>query len=125
MEWAERRERLPIARLRDPPPMSSSYGAEELWHLTHGMRQIVIAESARDAQRIQEVEEELAIARRQIDSIDHQIYAHDLQLRRGRDVRVVSLPPGGGARTRQRGSGPRTRGGSTSRRGRGTEDDSE
>ncbi|KAF6176389.1 hypothetical protein GIB67_024288 [Kingdonia uniflora] len=42
----------------------------------------------------------------------------DLQLRRGRDVRVVPLPPGGGARTRQRGSGLRTRGGGTSRRGR-------
>ncbi|KAF6140161.1 hypothetical protein GIB67_028967 [Kingdonia uniflora] len=78
-----------------------------------------------DAQRIQEIEEELVIARRQIDSIDHQLYAHDLQLRRGRDVRVVPLPPGGGGRTRQRGSGPRTRGGSTSRRGWGTGDDSE
>ncbi|KAF6173430.1 hypothetical protein GIB67_027125 [Kingdonia uniflora] len=38
----------------------------------------LIAESARDAQRIQEVEEELAIARRKIDSIDHQLYAHKL-----------------------------------------------
>ncbi|KAF6158915.1 hypothetical protein GIB67_012332 [Kingdonia uniflora] len=37
MEWTGRRERLPIARLRDPPPMSSSYGVEELWHLTHGL----------------------------------------------------------------------------------------
>ncbi|KAF6141814.1 hypothetical protein GIB67_031881 [Kingdonia uniflora] len=81
--------------------------------------------SVRDAQRIQEVEEELAIARRQIDSIDYQLYAHDLQLRNGHDVRVVPLPPGIGARTRQRGSGPRTRGGSTSRRGRGTGDNSE
>ncbi|KAF6148776.1 hypothetical protein GIB67_019384 [Kingdonia uniflora] len=80
--------------------MSSSYGTEELWHLTHGIRRLVLAESARDAQRIQEVEEELVIARRQLDSIDHQLYAHDLQLRRGRDVRVVPLPPGGGARTR-------------------------
>ncbi|KAF6159037.1 hypothetical protein GIB67_022192 [Kingdonia uniflora] len=53
------------------------------------------AESARDIQRIQEVEEGLSIARRQIDSIDHQLYAHDLQLRRGRNVRVVPLPPGG------------------------------
>ncbi|KAF6171447.1 hypothetical protein GIB67_025941 [Kingdonia uniflora] len=51
-------------------------------------------------QRLQEVEDELAIARRQIDSIDRQLYAHDLQLRRGRDVRVVPLPPGGGAGTR-------------------------
>ncbi|KAF6135923.1 hypothetical protein GIB67_006815 [Kingdonia uniflora] len=35
MEWTGRLERLPIARSRDPPPMSSSYGIEELWHLTH------------------------------------------------------------------------------------------
>ncbi|KAF6152233.1 hypothetical protein GIB67_005887 [Kingdonia uniflora] len=48
----------------------------------------------------------------------------DLQLRRGRDVRVVPLPPEGGAR-RQRESGPRTSGGGTSRRGRGTGDDSD
>ncbi|KAF6172205.1 hypothetical protein GIB67_024827 [Kingdonia uniflora] len=124
IEWTGRRERLPIARLRDPPPMSSSYGAEELWHLTHGMRRLILAESARDAQRLQKVEEELAIARRQIDSIDHHLYGHDLQLRRGCDVRVVPLPPGGGARTRQRGSGPRTRGDNTSRRRRGIGDDS-
>ncbi|KAF6149502.1 hypothetical protein GIB67_003650 [Kingdonia uniflora] len=38
MEWTGQHEMLSIARLRDPPPMSSSYGAEELWHLTHGMR---------------------------------------------------------------------------------------
>ncbi|KAF6148405.1 hypothetical protein GIB67_036620 [Kingdonia uniflora] len=125
MQWTGRRENLPIARLRDPPPMSSSYDTEELWHLTHGIRRLVLTESARDAQRIQEVEKELAIASRQLDSIDHQLYAHDLQLRRWRDVRVVPLPPGGGARTRQRGSGPRTRRGSTSRRGQGTGDDSE
>ncbi|KAF6154831.1 hypothetical protein GIB67_033860 [Kingdonia uniflora] len=49
----------------------------------------------------------------------------DLQLRRGRDVRVVPLPLGGGAMTRQRGFGLRTRGGATSRRGRGTGDDYE
>ncbi|KAF6134093.1 hypothetical protein GIB67_035647 [Kingdonia uniflora] len=30
MQWTGRRENLPIARLRDPPPMSSSYGTEEL-----------------------------------------------------------------------------------------------
>ncbi|KAF6151759.1 hypothetical protein GIB67_010333 [Kingdonia uniflora] len=125
MEWTGRRERLPIAHLRDPPPMSSSYGAEELWHLTHGMRRFILVESARDAQRLQEVEDEIVIARRQIDSIDHQLYAHDLQLRRGHDVQVVPLPPGRDARTRQRGFGLRTRGGSTSRRGRGTGDDSE
>ncbi|KAF6154611.1 hypothetical protein GIB67_023402 [Kingdonia uniflora] len=62
MEWIGQRERLPIACLRDPPPMSSSYGIEKLWHLTHGMRRLVLAESARDAQRLQEVEDELAIA---------------------------------------------------------------
>ncbi|KAF6140584.1 hypothetical protein GIB67_013877 [Kingdonia uniflora] len=125
IQWTGRRENLPIARLRDPPLMSSFYGTEELWHLTHGMRRLILAEFARDVQRIQEVEEELVIARMQIDSIDHQLYAYDLQLRSGRDVRVVSLPPGGGARTRRRGSGPRTWGGSTSYRGRGTGDDSE
>ncbi|KAF6166644.1 hypothetical protein GIB67_005506 [Kingdonia uniflora] len=51
--------------------------------------------------------------------------SEDLQLRRGRDEQVVPLPPGRGARTRQCGSCPRTKGGSTSRRGRGTGDDSE
>ncbi|KAF6156949.1 hypothetical protein GIB67_039710 [Kingdonia uniflora] len=104
MEWTGRRERLPITRLRDPPPMFSSYGTEELWYLAHGMRRLALAESARDVQRPQEVEDELAIARRQIDSIDHQLYAHvRLQLRRGHDVRVMPLPPGGGARMRKRG----------------------
>ncbi|KAF6134888.1 hypothetical protein GIB67_002289 [Kingdonia uniflora] len=77
MVWTGRREMLPIARLRDPPPMSSSYGSEELWHLTHGMRRLVLAESTQDVQRLQEVQDELAIACRQIDSIDHQLYAHD------------------------------------------------
>ncbi|KAF6141044.1 hypothetical protein GIB67_006489 [Kingdonia uniflora] len=125
MEWTGRHERLPITRLRDLPPISSFYGAEELWHLTHGMRRLVLAESARDVQRIQEVEEELSIARRQIDSIDHQLYAHDLQLRRGHDVRVVPLPPGEGTWMRQHRSGLRTRGGSASRIERGTGDDSE
>ncbi|KAF6137165.1 hypothetical protein GIB67_030929 [Kingdonia uniflora] len=61
MEWTGRRQRLPIAHLRDPPPMSSSYGAKELWHLTHGMQRFILAESTRDAQRLQEVEDELAI----------------------------------------------------------------
>ncbi|KAF6155742.1 hypothetical protein GIB67_007389 [Kingdonia uniflora] len=125
MQWIGRRENLPIARFRDPLPMSSSYNTEELWHLTHGMQRLILVESARDAQRIQEVEEELVIARRQIGSIDHQLYAHDLQLRWGSDVRVVPLPPEGGARTRQCRYGPRTRGSSTSRRGRGTGDDYE
>ncbi|KAF6159591.1 hypothetical protein GIB67_008020 [Kingdonia uniflora] len=72
MELTGMLELLPIHCLRDMPEMSTSYGAEELWHLTH----------------------------------DDQLYAHDLYLRRGRDVRVVLLPPGGGARTKQRGSGP-------------------
>ncbi|KAF6169959.1 hypothetical protein GIB67_034351 [Kingdonia uniflora] len=89
MEWTGPCEMFPIARLRDPPPMSSSYGAEQLWHLTHGMWRFVLTESAQDAQRLQELTDELAIAHMQIDSIDHQLYAHDLQLRRGRDVRVV------------------------------------
>ncbi|KAF6148155.1 hypothetical protein GIB67_011930 [Kingdonia uniflora] len=52
MEWIGRHEMFPIHRLRDPPPMSSSYGAEELWHLTYGMRRLALAESARDAQKI-------------------------------------------------------------------------
>ncbi|KAF6172043.1 hypothetical protein GIB67_029461, partial [Kingdonia uniflora] len=38
MEWIGKREMLPIQRLRDPPPMFSSYGAEELQHLTYDMR---------------------------------------------------------------------------------------
>ncbi|KAF6166365.1 hypothetical protein GIB67_034916 [Kingdonia uniflora] len=76
MQWTGWRENLSIARLRDPSPMSSSYSTEELWHLTHGMRRLVLAESAQDVQRIQEVEEELAIARRQLNSIDHQLYGH-------------------------------------------------
>ncbi|KAF6140783.1 hypothetical protein GIB67_042196, partial [Kingdonia uniflora] len=92
----------------------------------HSLSQdISLPESARDAQRFQEVEDELTIARRKIDSINHQLYAHDLQLRRGRDVRVVPLPPKGGARTRQCRSGPRTKEGGTSRRGKGTGDDYE
>ncbi|KAF6157742.1 hypothetical protein GIB67_037315, partial [Kingdonia uniflora] len=49
----------------------------------------------------------------------------DLRLRRGRDVQVVPLAPRGGSRTRQRRSGLRTRGGGTSRRGRGIGDDYE
>ncbi|KAF6151414.1 hypothetical protein GIB67_020638 [Kingdonia uniflora] len=120
---AGQREMLPIACLRDPPPMSSSYGAEKLWYLTHGMWRFVLIESARDTQRLQELTDELAIPLMQIDSINHQQYAHDLQLRRGCDVRVVQLPPDGSTRTRQRGSGPQTRGGGTSRRGWGTGDD--
>ncbi|KAF6137175.1 hypothetical protein GIB67_030939 [Kingdonia uniflora] len=124
MEWTGQREMFPIARLRDPSPISSSYGAVELWHLTHGMRRLVLIESARDAQRFKELEDEHVIAHMQIDSIDHQLYAYDLQLRRGRDVRVVPLPPRGGARMMQRRTGPQTTGGDTSCRGRGTGDDS-
>ncbi|KAF6141834.1 hypothetical protein GIB67_003205 [Kingdonia uniflora] len=89
------------------------------------MRRLILTESARDAHRLQEVEDELAIAHKQIGSIYHQLYAHDLQLRRGRDVRVAPLPPGGGVRMRQRRSGPQTRGGGTNCRGRGIGDDSE
>ncbi|KAF6139803.1 hypothetical protein GIB67_009650, partial [Kingdonia uniflora] len=88
------------------------------WYYTRGGYANV--ESARVAQRFKELEDELAIAHKKIDSINHQLYAHDLQLRRGRDVRVMLLPSGCGARTRQRGSGPRTRGSGISRRGRGT-----
>ncbi|KAF6157704.1 hypothetical protein GIB67_037277 [Kingdonia uniflora] len=104
MEWTGQREMLPIARLRDLPTMFSFYGAEE---------------------RLQELTDKNDTLRRHLDSVDEQLYAHDLQLRWGRDVRVMQLPPGGGARMRQRGSGPRTRGGGISRRGRGTGDDSE
>ncbi|KAF6168645.1 hypothetical protein GIB67_005257, partial [Kingdonia uniflora] len=35
IEWTRGREILPIYHFRDPPPMSASYSAEELWHLTH------------------------------------------------------------------------------------------
>ncbi|KAF6153459.1 hypothetical protein GIB67_027326 [Kingdonia uniflora] len=125
IEWTGKREMLPIARLRDPPPMSSSYGTEEMWHLTHGMRRLALAKPARDAQRLQELIDEVATPRSHLDSVDDQLYAHDLHLRRGRDVRVVPLPARGGAKTRQRGSGLRTRRGGTSRRRRGTGDDSE
>ncbi|KAF6149373.1 hypothetical protein GIB67_016911, partial [Kingdonia uniflora] len=125
IEWAGRREMLPIARLRDPPPMSSSYGVEELWHLTHGMQRLALAESAPSAQRLQELTDENATLRRYLDSVDDQLYAHDLHLMRGRDVRVVPQPAGGGVRMRQHGSGLRTKRGGTSRREWGTGDDSE
>ncbi|KAF6138939.1 hypothetical protein GIB67_025668 [Kingdonia uniflora] len=59
-------------------PESSSYDTKKLWHLTHGMQRLVLPESARDAQRLQELTDELVIAHKQIDSIDHQLYAHDL-----------------------------------------------
>ncbi|KAF6140162.1 hypothetical protein GIB67_028968 [Kingdonia uniflora] len=52
MKWTGWRERLLVARLRDLPPMSSSYNAVELWYLTYGIRRLVLAESARDAQRL-------------------------------------------------------------------------
>ncbi|KAF6139807.1 hypothetical protein GIB67_009654 [Kingdonia uniflora] len=61
IEWTGWRERLPITRLRSPPPVSLSYGAEELWYLTHSMRRLVLAESTWDAQRLQEVDDELVI----------------------------------------------------------------
>ncbi|KAF6167770.1 hypothetical protein GIB67_027548 [Kingdonia uniflora] len=72
-----------------------------------------------DAQRLQELTDENATLRRHLDSVDDQLYAHDLHLRRGRDVRVVSLPPGGSARMRwgNRGSGLQTKGAGSSRSG--------
>ncbi|KAF6146905.1 hypothetical protein GIB67_018558 [Kingdonia uniflora] len=66
-----------------------------------------LAESARNAQTIQD------------------LIGENLQLRRWHDVRVVTLPPRGGSMTRQRGSGLRSRGGGTSRKGQGIGDDSE
>ncbi|KAF6165190.1 hypothetical protein GIB67_000774 [Kingdonia uniflora] len=60
-----------------------------------------LAEYARDAQKLLELTDENAALRRNLDSVDDQLYMHDQHLRRGRDVRVVLLPPGGGARTRQ------------------------
>ncbi|KAF6147145.1 hypothetical protein GIB67_036864 [Kingdonia uniflora] len=117
MEWTGRRELLPIRHLRDPLEMSPSYGAEELWHLTHGMWRLCLAESAQNAQMIQDLTSEVATLRRHLDSIDDRLHAHDLHLRRGCDVRVVPLPPEGGARTRQYRSGPRTRGCGSGRSG--------
>ncbi|KAF6163717.1 hypothetical protein GIB67_036177 [Kingdonia uniflora] len=64
MQWTGRREMLPIHRLRTSPSISSSYGTEELWHLTHGMRQLALAESARDAQRLQQLTDENVTLRR-------------------------------------------------------------
>ncbi|KAF6151851.1 hypothetical protein GIB67_010425 [Kingdonia uniflora] len=74
-------------------------------------------------QRLQELTDENATLRRHLDSVDDQLYTHELHLRRGRDVQVVPLLAEGGERARQRGSGPQTRGGGTSCRGRGTGDD--
>ncbi|KAF6154982.1 hypothetical protein GIB67_004584 [Kingdonia uniflora] len=116
---------LPIHRLRDLPPISSSYDAKELWHPTHGMRRLVLAESAQDNQRLQELTNENVTLRRHLDSLDDQLHAYDLGLRRGRDVQVVPLPHGGGSRAWQYGSSLRTRGDSTSYRGWGTGNDSE
>ncbi|KAF6156200.1 hypothetical protein GIB67_030203 [Kingdonia uniflora] len=103
----------------DLPPMSASYGAEKLWHIAHGMRQLCLVESGRDVQRLQKFTDENATLRRHLDSVDNQLYLHDLYLRRGRGVWVMLLPPGGSARTRQRnrGSGSRTRGTGSSRSG--------
>ncbi|KAF6175846.1 hypothetical protein GIB67_003334 [Kingdonia uniflora] len=125
MEWTGRRKMFPIARMRNLPPMSSSYDAEELWHLSHGMRRLALTESARDTQRLQELTDKNATLRRQLDSVDELIYVNDLHLRRGRDVRVVLRSAESIARTRQHKSGLRTRGGSTSHGGRGTGDDSD
>ncbi|KAF6147930.1 hypothetical protein GIB67_016561 [Kingdonia uniflora] len=92
---------LPIHRLRDPPPMSSSDGTKELWCLTHGMRRLVLAEFVLDAQTIQDLTDKNTALRRNMDSIDDQLYSHNLHMRRECEVRVVSLPPRGSARTRQ------------------------
>ncbi|KAF6158227.1 hypothetical protein GIB67_015021 [Kingdonia uniflora] len=96
------------------PATLQKMSAQELWHLTHGMWQLALAESARDARRLQELTDKNDTLRRHLDSVDDQLYAHDLHLRRGCDVRVVPLPAGGGVRTRQRGSGLRIRGGGVS-----------
>ncbi|KAF6168837.1 hypothetical protein GIB67_042144, partial [Kingdonia uniflora] len=76
MEWTGRHEMFPIHRLRDPPPMSSSYDADELWHLTHGMRRLCLAESAWDTQMIQKLIDGLVTAYRYIDNIDDKLYSH-------------------------------------------------
>ncbi|KAF6142643.1 hypothetical protein GIB67_015129 [Kingdonia uniflora] len=70
------------------------------------MQRLCFTQSARDGQRMQEFTDEVATLRRHLDSVDNQLYAHDLHLRRGRDVRVVLLPLRGGLSNRQRGSGP-------------------
>ncbi|KAF6160520.1 hypothetical protein GIB67_019289 [Kingdonia uniflora] len=106
MEWIGRRELLPIHRLRDPLELSASYGVEELWYLTHGIRRLCLIESARDTRRMQELTGKVATMRRHLDSVDDQLYAHDLHLRRGRDIWVVPLLLGGGTRMRQHRSGP-------------------
>ncbi|KAF6151238.1 hypothetical protein GIB67_002937 [Kingdonia uniflora] len=54
------------------------------WHMEWTGRQ-----SVWDAQRLQQLTNELAIAHRHIDSIDEQLYSYGLHLRRERDVRVV------------------------------------
>ncbi|KAF6161742.1 hypothetical protein GIB67_009111 [Kingdonia uniflora] len=84
-----------------------------------------LPESAQNAQRIQELTDEVATLMRHLNSVDDQLYAHVLHLRKEHDAQVVPLPPGGIARTRQRGSGLQTKGGGTSRRGRHTGDDSD
>ncbi|KAF6150888.1 hypothetical protein GIB67_020971 [Kingdonia uniflora] len=116
---AGRREMLPIHHLRDPPPMSSFYDTEELWPLTHGMQRLALAEAARDAQTNQDLTDKNVALIRNMDSLNDQLYSHNLHLRRGNEVRAVPLPPGGGARTRQgtREHGPRTRGIGSSRKG--------
>ncbi|KAF6134345.1 hypothetical protein GIB67_005737 [Kingdonia uniflora] len=76
MEWIGRHEMLPIAHLRDMPPMSSSYGTEEMWHLTYGIWRLALTESTRDAQRLQEFTDENDTLRRHLDSVDEQLYVY-------------------------------------------------
>ncbi|KAF6160116.1 hypothetical protein GIB67_018896, partial [Kingdonia uniflora] len=59
------------------------------------------AESARDAQRLQELTNKNATLRRHLESVDDQLYVHNLHLRKGCDVRVVPLPLGGCVKMRR------------------------
>ncbi|KAF6149240.1 hypothetical protein GIB67_026096 [Kingdonia uniflora] len=94
------------------------YLRDRCWRQLTGEARIPLdppLKSAQDAQRLKELTDKNVTLRRRLDSVDDQLYTHDLHMRRGRDVRVVPLPPGGGAKTGQSRSGPRTRGGGTSR----------
>ncbi|KAF6167836.1 hypothetical protein GIB67_027614, partial [Kingdonia uniflora] len=91
------RKRIP---LQVPNGNCEYYLGDRCWRQLTG-----IAEFARNAQRLQKLTDENATLRRHLDSIDDQLYAHDLHLGRRRDVRVVPLLPGSGARMRQRNRG--------------------